>query len=224
MRGKYIVLSLIFTIILFSMLIYTENKVLGNGYKQDVLIVKHELNIDRFEKLDATMFEKKTVVTPSSVANSLVSDLSEIEGKYALSDLSSDELVRKDKIGNKSKVSIVDVDSDKRKLAIPVSSLADAVSGQIRKNSLVDILFTNTPTTDDPNIKTETLLQNIKVIGVTDSNGVELDNSNGGQIASVLVAVSPQDAHLIVNKERKGKFRLIGVPENAKTYDKVIVK
>lgn len=222
MRGKYIIISILITIILFFMLMYIEKKIVGADSKTKVLVVKSNVTIDKYEKLDASMFEIKQV--PSFLASNAVSSLNDINSKYALFDLMSNEVLRKEKIGSKNDTPIVDIEAEKRKLAISVSSLADGVAGQLRRNTYVDILFTNSPTSDEPTIKTETVLQKVKVIGVTDSNGVLLDDSNNGQIAAVLLSVTPQEAHTLVNKERKGKFRLIGVPEGATSYEKIVVR
>lgn len=222
MRGKYIVISMIITLILFFVLIYVEKKITGTDIKANALVLKHNMQVGKYEKLDQSMFDIKQV--PAFLAAGAVSSLDEICGKYALTDLLSDEILRKEKIGGKNQTPLVDVAANKRKLAIPIASLADGVAGQVRKNTVVDILYTNTPSTEDAVAKTETLLQNVKVIGATDANGVLLDESSGGQISAVLVEVTPQEAHLLVNKERKGKFRLLGVPDGAVPYEKIVVK
>lgn len=222
MKGKYIVVSAIVTIILFTMLIYVEKKVSGTATQTYVLVVKQNINVDRYTKLDKTMFEQRQV--PAFLAEDAVKGFDEVNSKYALENLYSFEILRKVMIGNKNDTPVVDIDSDKRELAIPVSTLADGAAGQIRKGTYVDVLFTNNTTADEPVIKTETLLEKVKVLGVTDSNGLLMDGSRSGQVAAVLVAVTPQDAHMLTNKERKGKFRLIVASVNAAEYDKVTVK
>lgn len=222
MRGKYIVISMIVTIILFIMLVYVEKKIAGTATQTDVLVVKHNVNIDRYTKIDSTMFEQKEV--PAFLAENAVKDFDEVSSKYALENLYSSEILRKVMVGNKNDTPVIDIDLDKRELAIPVTSLVDGAAGQIRKGTYVDVLFTNNITSEEPQIKTETVLEKVKVLGVTDSNGLLLDGSNGGQAAAVLVAVTPQDAHILTNKERKGKFRLIVASVNAVEYDKVTVK
>jgi Flp pilus assembly protein CpaB len=222
MKGKYIVISVILTLILFVALIYVERNIGGVAGQTEVLIVKQNLNIDKYTKLDQTMFEVKKV--QGFLTENAVVSFSETTDKYALDDLYSNEILRKVKIGDKNATPIMDIASDKRGIAIPLTSLADGVAGQARKGTFVDILFTSNPTTEEPVIKTETVLEKVKVLGVTDSNGLFLDDSGSGQIAAVLVAVTPQEAHMITNKERKGKFRIIISPENASEYEKVIVR
>lgn len=220
MKGKYLVISALFTIVLFLLLIYTEKKVANTESTTNVLVVKSNVSINKFDKLNASMFDVKSV--PVSVGMNGVSDVKKIEGKYALSDLASTEILLNEKVGEKTP--LLNIESDKRKLAIPISSLSDGVAGQIRKDTLVDIVFTNTPISDEPVAKTETILQKVKVIGVTDGNGVLVDDSNSSQVAAVILSVTPQEAHMLINKENKGKFTLLGVAQDAQTYDKVTVK
>lgn len=222
MKSKYLVISIIITILLFFSLIYVEKKIAGVDQKVDALIVKQNVNINKYDKLDESMFESKAI--PSILGQNAISDIKQVNSLYALTNMSDGDILKSDKVGGKGQLPILEIASTKRKIAIPVSSLADAVGGQIRKSSYVDILFTNSANTDDPNIKTETLLEKVKVIGITDSNGMLIDDIVDRQIGSVLLEVTPQEAHTLVNKERKGKFRLIGVPENAPLYDKITVK
>lgn len=222
MKGKYVVISTLITIFLFVLLVYIEGKITGEDFKTQVLIVKQNVMIDKFEKLDPSMFELKKV--PAFIATNAVSSFDEINSKYALDELYSGEVLRKEKIGDKNNTPLIEVQPNMRKLAIPINSLADGLAGQIGKGTFVDILFTNSPTSSEPNIKTETILQKVKVLGVTDSNGVLLDQSERKQVSAVILAVTPEQAHLLVNKERKGKFTLIGASENSITYKNIVVK
>lgn len=221
MKGKYILISAIITVVLFFMLGYVQNKALDN--KQiEVLVVKQNVKIGRLEKLDKSMLELKRV--PSLVATDAVVDENDITSKYALVDLESGEVLRKSKIGDINDAQIINVDPNMRKLAIPVNGLSDAIAGQVRKDTLVDILFTNSPTSKEPNIQTETVLQKVRVLGVTDSNGVLIENSNSIQVAAVILSVTPEQAHMLINKESKGKFTLVGVAKEGKPYDDIVVK
>lgn len=222
MKSKYFIISIVITIILFFTLIYVEKKVAGVSQSVNALVVKQNVVVNKYDKLDSSMFEIKKI--PVFLADNAVSDIKEIDSKYALYTLSSGDILKKERIGDRTQTPILKVDSSKRKIAIAVSNLADAVAGQIRKDSYVDILFTNSPTTEESTVKTETILEKVKVIGVTDSNGILIDDSSDKQVAAVLLEVTPQEAHIIVNKERKGKFRLIGVPDNGQVYDKITVK
>jgi len=222
MKSKYFVISIILTVVIFFALVYVEKKVAGVDRSVSALIVKQNVNVNKFDKLEPSMFEVKKV--PVFLGEKVVSDIKEIDSKYALYSLSSGDILKEDRIGSKSQVPILQVDSAKRKIAISVSSLADAVAGQIRKDSFVDILFTNSPTTDDAVVKTETIFEKVRVIGVTDSNGSLIDDASDRQIGAVLLEVTPQEAHILANKERKGKFRLIGVPDNGQVYDKITVR
>lgn len=221
MKGKYIVISLIITVALFFMLIYAEKKISGTYSNVEILVVKQDVVINKYDKLDKSMFEVKKV--PAFLSGNAVLSFNEIENMCALTDILEGEVLRKEKVGNKDNV-LLEVATDKRTMAISVNSLADGIAGQLRKNTYVDILFTNSPTTQEPNIKTETVFEKVKVIGVTDANGNLIDGINEGQISAVLLEVTPQEAHVLANKERKGKFRLIGVPQNAQPYEKIVVK
>lgn len=222
MKGKYLIAAIAITLILFLGLIYTEKKIAGAEQKVSVLIVKQNITINKYDKLSAEMFELKDI--PTFLGVNAISDIKEIDSTYALTSLNGGDILKKDKIGGKTEVPIISINPSKRKIAIPVSNIADAVGGQIKKDSYVDILYTNSPTTEEPVVKTETIFEKIKVIGITDANGMLIDESSDNQIGSVLLEVSPQEAHVLVNKERKGKFRLIGVPENSQMYDKITVR
>ena len=209
MKGKYLVASILITIVLFIVLGYVDKKILGIDSMRECLVVKPNITIAKYEKLDSTMFETESV--PSSLATNSISGIKEVEGKFALCQMYGGDVLRKEKFGVKASTNLIDVEPGMRKLAISVSSLADGVAGQIRENSYVDILFTNNISSKQPNIETNTLLQKVKVLAVTDSNGKLINGINAGKISAVILSVSPGDAQLLVNSERKGIFRLVEV-------------
>jgi len=209
MKGKYLIVSIIITIVLFFLLGYVDKKVLGIDSMQKVLVVKAGVHIEKYEKLDSSMFE--TLNVPSTLAVNAISDINEIEGNYALSQIFAGDVLKREKFGVKDSANLIEVEQGKRKLAIAVSSLADGVAGQVRENAYVDILFTNNATSKNPNVETIILLEKVKVLGVTDSNGKLINGINAGKISAVILSVSPEDAQTLVNSERKGMFRLVEV-------------
>lgn len=128
----------------------------------------------------------------------------------------------------------------KEKISIKIKNAENGLSFQIKENSLVNVYVTirNELAKDFLTYKDRLiigdefegytvikLLENVKVLGVFTFDGLEVEKSDGDNLDSILISVTPEEAKEINLLREIGSFNVTGVEaliDEANKVDSVI--
>lgn len=160
---------------------------------------------------------------PAQYVNpSVITDKNKVVGQLAVSDIAKGEQILRDKLLNKNnrkgQMAYV-VPQGMRAISVAVDQIS-GVSGYIKPDDRVDILATTDIPIQGPGgqdvSKTYTTLtlQDIQVLAVGDSLGLNLDNDESKkkdavETKTITLAVKPQEGQLIALAAERGSIRMM---------------
>ena len=162
-----------------------------------------------------------------------MTDFSEIENLYAKDNIKKGQIAVRSQFDTKENLSIYEAEIGKEKISIKVKSAENGVSYKIKENSHINVyatlrneLATNFLMQNDRlSIGNEEdgytvikILNDVKVLGVFNVDGIEINQSEGENIDSVLVSVTEEEAKQINLIREIANFNITGITEkqNAK--------
>ncbi|WP_148509957.1 Flp pilus assembly protein CpaB [Hungatella hathewayi] len=175
-----------------------------NGKTEIVRITKAVLRGEQLSSDNAEVVEVGGYNLPSNVAR----HLSDINGLYATADLSPGDYILTSKISAvpvSSDVALNDIPSGKVAISLTVKTLASGLSDKLQPGDIIRIYHFLDIAEEVPE------LQFVKVLSVTDSDGVNVDNTKEPsedeekqQSATITVLATPEQAKIITALENDG--------------------
>lgn len=189
-----------------------------NGKTEIVRITQPVLKGEQVTKENAEVVEVGGYNLPTNVAHSL----EDVEGLYVTADLAAGDYILTSKVSSvpiSSDVALNDIPSGKVAISLTVKTLASGLSDKLQPNDIVRIYHFLETAEEVPELRF------VKVLSVTDSDGINVDNKAVGHIQAALAFPLPLDMlhivygaldalcqikipHLITLLIRQGEFRL----------------
>lgn len=220
-KTKILIISIIISIALFIGLIAVEKKLVN--YTPTVKVVYCVKDIKRKEPLKPEYFNLRDVPITSIDINTIKS-IDAINGMYAKENIYSNEPLNRNRIGSMNDIDSYILNSGEREMGISFDNIADCVGGTIRKDDVIDIIYTSTAA-GGMGAATETKLQGIRVLGAVDASGKHVDATDKDTSAvTLIIAVTPQQGHMLASIFLTGKIKLFKVPYGDKEYKNITVQ
>ena len=149
-----------------------------------------------------------------AIANSqIVTSLDDISGLYLKSDIYPGQILLHNQLSPKEELMIFNGEEGKEKISIKIKNSESGVSYILKKGSNINLyatiineyavngIFSNVDRlqigTNDLGYSTIKVLENVKVIGTFDEEGIEVENSAERVIDTILVCVTHEEAQKI---------------------------
>lgn len=185
-----------------------------NGKTEIIRITQPVLKGEKLSKDNAEVVEVGGYNLPSNVAHKL----SDVDGLYATADLSPGDYILTNKISTvpvSSDVALSDIPSGKVAISLTVKTLASGLSDKLQPGDIIRIYHFLDVAADVPE------LQFVKVLSVTDADGVNVDNTREPtedeekqQSATITVLASPEQAKIITALENDGVAHVALISRN----------
>jgi Flp pilus assembly protein CpaB len=185
-----------------------------NGKTEIVRITQPVLKGEQINSDNAGVVEVGGYNLPSNVAH----QLSDVNGLYATADLSPGDYILTSKISTvpvSSDVALNDIPSGKVAISLTVKTLASGLSDKLQPNDIIRIYHFLDVAADVPE------LQFLKVLSVTDSDGINVDNTKElaedeekQQSATITVLATPEQAEIITALENDGVAHVALISRN----------
>jgi pilus assembly protein CpaB len=225
MKSRNILIAALIMALITTVLFRQYLKELDKKYKaaqNKVSIVVAKQPITRNLKVTKEMLEFREF-SADSVHPEAVKKFEDIEGNYALTDIKAGELLFASRFTNQFKEKELitrKIREGYRAVSIEVNYV-ESVTTMVEPEDYVDITFsekTPQPINNSP-IKTETLLENVRVLGVgkrivpkdqSVKTGNEGQQANGQvEYSSITVELKPEEILKIVNADERGNLKFV---------------
>lgn len=219
-----LIVTVILTIIVFGISTYMQKKLINYEATISCLVLTKDINEN--ELVEEADF-KKADIPISIIANQrIVTDFKEIKGLYSKDNIKKGQIAVRSQFDTKENLSIYEAESGKEKLSIRIKAAENGMSFQIKENSFVNIYVTLdseyannflmhkerlTFGNELDGYTVIKLLENIEVLGVFTSDGTEFSKTNGENIDSILIAVTPEEAKEINLIREIAEFNITGI-------------
>jgi len=175
-----------------------------NGKTSIVRITQTVLTGEEITSDNAAVVEVGSYNLPSNVARSM----EDVEGLYATADLAQGDYILTSKVSTtpiSSDTALNSIPSGKVAISFTVKTLASGLSDKLQPDDIIRIYHFLEEAEEIPELRF------VKVLSVTDSDGVNVDSTQGGteedehqQAATVTVLASPEQAKSITALENDG--------------------
>lgn len=175
-----------------------------NGKTEIVRITEPVLKGERISKENTEVVEVGGYNLPSNVAHSL----KDVDGLYVTADLAAGDYILTSKVSSvpvSSDVALNDIPSGKVAISLTVKTLASGLSDKLQPGDIVRIYHFLDTAKEIPELRF------VKVLSVTDSDGINVDNAQEPtedeekqQSATITVLASPEQAKIITGLENDG--------------------
>jgi pilus assembly protein CpaB len=186
-----------------------------NGKTEIVRITQTVLRGEQLSSANAEVVEVGGYNLPSNVAYKL----SDVDGLYTTADLSPGDYILTSKISTvpvSSDVALNDIPSGKVAISLTVKTLASGLSDKLQPNDIIRIYHFLDVAKDVPE------LQFVKVLSITDADGVNVDNTKEPtedeekqHSATITVLASPEQAKIITGLENDGVVHVALISRNS---------
>ena len=185
-----------------------------NGKAEIVRITQPVLKGETITSDNAEVVEVGGYNLPSNVAHSM----EDVEGLYVTADLAAGDYILTSKVSTvpvSSDVALNDIPSGKVAISLTVKTLASGLSDKLQPNDIIRIYHFLDVAADVPE------LQFLKVLSVTDSDGINVDNTKElaedeekQQSATITVLATPEQAKIITALENDGVAHVALISRN----------
>lgn len=234
-KKKITVLSITFvlTIIVFAISTHMQKKLINYEPTVSCLILCQDIIAN--QKISEEMFVTKEI--PISIVNtiSVVRTFDEIRDLYAKDNILKSQIAMKNQFDTKENLSIYEVESGKEKISLKISNPENGLSYAIKPNSKIAIYATFrsdyannfSVSKDRLSIGDEydgytvvKIIDNVQVLGVFNIDGIEVNSYEDGNIDSIMIPVSPEDAKEINLLREIATFSVTGLSDD-NVYDDI---
>lgn len=226
-----LIITVVLTIIVFGISTYMQKKLINYEATISCLILSEDIYENELVSKDK--FKLANIPISVVATQKIVTDFSEIENLYAKDNIKKGQIAVRSQFDTKENLSIYEAEIGKEKISIKVKSAENGVSYKIKENSHINVyatlrneLATNFLMQNDRlSIGNEEdgytvikILNDVKVLGVFNVDGIEINQSEGENIDSVLVSVTEEEAKQINLIREIANFNITGITEkqNAK--------
>ena len=185
-----------------------------NGKTEIVRITQPVLKGEKITSDNAEVVEVGGYNLPSNVAHSM----EDVEGLYVTADLAAGDYILTSKVSTvpvSSDVALNDIPSGKVAISLTVKTLASGLSDKLQPNDIIRIYHFLETAEEVPELRF------IKVLSVTDSDGINVDNTKEPtedeepqQSATITVLASPEQARIITEMENDGVAHVALISRN----------
>ena len=185
-----------------------------NGKTEIVRITQPVLKGEKITSDNAKVVEVGSYNLPSNIAHSL----SDVEGLYVTADLAEGDYILTSKVSSipvSSDVALNDIPSGKVAISMTVKTLASGLSDKLQPNDIIRIYHFLETAEEVPELRF------VKVLSVTDSDGVNVDNTKEPaegeerqQSATITVLATPEQARIITEMENDGVAHVALISRN----------
>jgi pilus assembly protein CpaB len=213
MKSKFIliialIMAIITTVLFRQYLVSMDNK--AKAANKTVTVVVANIDIRANQKVTSEMLVQKEVSAGSILSDAIIKT-SDVEGKYAVTDLKAGEVlypVRLTDLVTEDKDLTLKIAEGARAISIGVSDVT-AVAKMIQPEDYVDIVFTTKEG------QTSILLENVRVLAVgktlTDENATEetAENTENADYGTITLQLYPGDIVKVVNADEVGSLKFV---------------
>ncbi len=209
-KVSLLIVTIVLTIIVFSISTYMQKKLVNYIPTMKCLIVSNDINA--YEQI--TEENIKYVDMPIEIVSNvqIVRDFNEIKDLYLKDKIYKGQILLSSQFDSKENLMIYNSEEGKEKISIKVKSSDNGVSYTLRENSLINIYATVRAEyisnelfsgeilyigDEEDGYGVSKILDTVKVLGVFDINGENLENSFEKNIDTILIAVTPEEAKII---------------------------
>jgi len=211
MKTKKNLIILIFTIIIYFIFSYVYNNFIISQNMNTVYVLKKD--ITKGEKITSEDVEKITIKSTLNIdyIKDIKDDIVAINNLYQGKILVSQDV--------KTEKEYISINEGKEMISIKIKATDDTVSNTISKGSIVNIFYTlkKEKITNDligienveyiQDMLTMKILENVEVIAIYDSEGIEIKNTQDTKlIDTLLIQVSKEESIKIKNIKEEGNF------------------
>lgn len=185
-----------------------------NGKTEIVRISQPVLKGDLITDKDVEVVEVGSYNLPENIAHTQ----DDVIGKYTMADLAKGDYILTSKVSVTpitSDVQLSNIPSGKMAISLSIKTLASGLSDKLQPNDIIRIYHFLDEAEDIPE------LQFVKVLSVTDSKGVNVDNTQEPvedeekqQSATITVLASPEQAKIITGFENDGSCHVALISRN----------
>ena len=185
-----------------------------NGKAEIVRITQPVLKGETITSDNAEVVEVGGYNLPSNVAHSM----DDVEGLYVTADLAEGDYILTSKVSTvpvSSDVALNDIPSGKVAISLTVKTLASGLSDKLQPGDIIRIYHFLETAEEVPELRF------IKVLSVTDSDGINVDNTKEPtedeepqQSATITVLASPEQARIITEMENDGVAHVALISRN----------
>ena len=199
------------------------------NYEPQINCLVLNQNIIANQKISKDMFVLKTI--PASLVNSvsIVTSYDDIEGLYAKDNILKSQIAMKNQFDTKENLSIYEVEEGKEKISIKIANPENGLSYAIKQNSKISLYATfrsdyakNFSVTKErltvgdeyDGYTVIKLIDSVQVLGAFNVDGIEVKSYEDGNIDSIMIAVTTEDAKEINLLREIATFNVTGLPND----------
>lgn len=222
-KSTVLIITIILTIVIFILSTSLQKKLIN--YEPKINCLTTNKNIIVNEKLTEDMF-KISEIPISLIGNTrVISNFSEVDGLYAKDNIYKNQIALKEQFDTKENLSIYETEDGKEKISIKIQNAENGISYTIRENNLINLYATirNDYAKDflekndrlmigseEDGYTVIKLLENIKVLGAFNVDGIEIYDSSDGILDSIMIPVTSEEAKQINLLREIATFNLTG--------------
>lgn len=226
MKNKISILiwTFILTIIVFIISTNLQKKLVKYEAKVECLVAIEDVLEN--EKVSEEKFKLVEVPVSLIASSAVVTNFSEIEELYAKHFISKGQIAFKKLFDSKENLAIFETENGTEKISVKIENPENGVSYAIKKNSLVNLYATiRNNYAENFLMENERLvigdeyegytiikiLNESKVLGTFNVDGIEITNTQDGIIDSIMLSVTPEVAKQINLLREIATFNVTGI-------------
>lgn len=228
-RRKLSIWAVTFVVSVIIFIISTHMQKELINYEPQINCLVLNQNIIANQKISKDMFVLKTI--PASLVNSvsIVTSYDDIEGLYAKDNILKSQIAMKNQFDTKENLSIYEVEKGKEKISIKIANPENGLSYAIKQNSKISLYATfrsdyakNFSVTKErltvgdeyDGYTVIKLIDSVQVLGAFNVDGIEVKSYEDGNIDSIMIAVTTEDAKEINLLREIATFNVTGLPND----------
>lgn len=210
-KVNILLISILLTIVVYSISIYMQKKIVQYVPTVKCLIVTED--IEAYSQIDTSQVKKVEMPMSIVASTKAIKEIDDISNLYLKEKIYKGQILIANQFDTKENLSMYLAEMGKEKIAIKIKSSENGVAYNIRENSKVNVYATlrneyankvldnlekYSVGSEDDGYSIVTLLENVKVLGVFNSDGQPIENVFEDEIPdTILIAVSPEQARQI---------------------------
>lgn len=210
-KASILFVSIILTVIVYCVSIYMQKKLIA--YVPTVKCLVATTDVEAYSRVDVSNIKEVDMPISIVATTKIIQSKDELENLYLKEKLYSGQILISNQFDTKENLSIYLAEDGKEKISIKIKSPENAVSYNIKENSMINVYATLRDEyandalanlekyhvgRDDEGYTVVTILKNIKVIGIFDSDGKEIEDKFSDMSPdTILIAVTPEEAKKI---------------------------